>query len=256
MKPILLLFALLSGVAAWAADAVPIQFKAVLVMGTEKRFSLTTEGAARSDWVAAGQEFEGYKVVRYIDTESSLLVSKDGQEFRLRLATAKIGDGDVATATKATLQDAEALLQKMNFESLIGKLLAQQKQAGASMAKQMVAQMGGPGAKSEEVAAFQQKVMDMLFEALDPKALKDDVAKIYSEVFTKEEMNGLSEFYGTPAGRAMIDKQPEISQKMNAVIMPRMMAVMPKIQGMAKEMKAQAAKPGTGAPVAPPPPKN
>jgi len=53
----------------------------------------------------------------------------------------------------------------------------------------------------------------------------------------------LGDFYGTAAGQAMIDKQPEVQKKTMEVMMPRMMAGMAKVGPMAAEFgKAQAEK--------------
>jgi hypothetical protein len=82
---------------------------------------------------------------------------------------------------------------------------------------------------------------------------------VYSQVFSKEELQGLSDFYSTTAGQAFSEKQPELAQKMNEVMMPRMMAMMPKIQAMQKqfgeEMKAKHAAKEAGETAPAPTPK-
>jgi hypothetical protein len=57
-------------------------------------------------------------------------------------------------------------------------------------------------------------------------SLQDDIAGVYSQVFTKDELNGIADFYDTPSGQALLDKQPQIQQKMMQVMMPRMMQAM------------------------------
>lgn len=236
MKKLLLVLSLLWGAAAWAANAVPLNFRALLVMGGEKMFSLTTEGARNQAWVAVGDEFEGFKVVRYVDESSTLVLSRDGQEFTLRLASTKIASAPV----KATIADAQALLRKMNFEQMMAKTIEQQKQASVAMVRQM---FGGKssqdGLTGEDMANFQQKIQEALWSEMKLETMSDEVAKAYSEVFTKDELDGLSEFYGTAAGQSMIAKSPEIQKKMMEIMTPRMMAAMPKIQQMAKEFAAE-----------------
>ena len=42
--------------------------------------------------------------------------------------------------------------------------------------------------------------MDALWAEMKPDDLKNDVAKIYADLFSKEELRGMSDFYATPAG--------------------------------------------------------
>ncbi len=254
MKLRLLLLALAASAALRAADGLPV-FNATLTMGKEHRFVLVSEAGKTSSWLNLGDAFEGYTLKAFDATTSTLDVERDGKTAHLNLAS----DAAVKNAplpTHATLADAEALLNKMHFEEMIEKSLAGQRKAMANMVDQMAAQTNRPGVNKEDFVAFQKKLMDEMMSAIDAGQLKGDVAKIYSEVFTKDEMDGLAAFYSTPSGAALIEKQPEVQQKMQAVMMPRIMAMMPKVQQMAKdfamEQKAKAAAAAAGAaPVAP-----
>jgi uncharacterized protein len=214
------------------------ELRGVLATGTERRFALSEPGGASTAWVTVGQQFAGWKLKAYRAADDVLVLTRDGQDVDLKLSAGTVGEVD---ATKATLADAEALLGKMKFEEMLGKILEQQKQGMAAMTQKMTG--GMKGVDPEEFAAFQAKVMDTMFAELNPEAMRGDMAKIYSEIFTKSELAGLSDFYGTEAGRAMIDKQPELTQKMNELMIPRIMAAMPKVQKLSMEFgREQAAK--------------
>ena len=43
--------------------------------------------------------------------------------------------------------------------------------------------------------------------------LKDEMIGIYAEAFTEEELNEISAFYKTPAGKKVIEKMPELMTK-------------------------------------------
>jgi uncharacterized protein len=108
------------------------------------------------------------------------------------------------------------------------------------------------GVDPQAFADYQKKVMDLVMSSLDPKQMEADTASIYSDVFTKGQLDGLSDFYDSPAGQAYIDKQPEIQTRMQQAMMPRIMAVMPQVQAMAQEFGKQqkaaaAAAAGAGA---------
>ncbi len=44
-------------------------------------------------------------------------------------------------------------------------------------------------------------------------AIKNDLAQIYVEAFTTEELKGLIKFYKTPLGKKVAEKLPELTQK-------------------------------------------
>lgn len=204
--------------------------------GGTRQFSLASPGRGSSAWVKVGQDFDGWDVAEFKPADESLVLKKGGQTLVLKLADGSVVNAPVAAA-KATLADAEEVFRKMDFDRMMSRIVEQQKTAMASMTRQMAA--GRPGMDNPEVAELQKKTMDVLFEAMDLPGMKNDMVKAYSEIFSKDELRGLSDFYGTPAGQAMVDKQPEISQRMNALMMPRMMAAMPKIQEMQKAFAAE-----------------
>lgn len=233
--------------AAEPAGTGPVpELRGLLASGGERRFALFMPSDGQTAWAGIGGSFAGWKLSAYRQAEDALVLVKDGREVLLKLSSSTIGVAD----EKATLADAEAVLGKMKFEEMIGKVLAQQKQGMMAMTKKMT---GSPkGVSQADSDAFQSKSMDLIYEAMKPEEMKADFAKIYSEVFTKSELQGLADFYGSPVGQAMIDKQPEIQQKTMAVMMPRIMAAMPKVQQLSVDFaKEQAAKQAAAASATP-----
>ena len=231
-----------------AAPAKP-EFRGMLATKKEKRFLLSTPGVSNSEWVVVGDSFQGWKLESYNDADSTLLLKQsDGTQFTLSMADKKVTPGEL----KATVADADRVLKKMHFAEMMNKVLEQQKQA---MIQMMARQGGGklpPGTTREEMAAFQAKVLDKVFSQIQGSDMENDIAQIYSNVFTPDELNGLADFYDTPTGQALIAKQPAVQQQMMQVMMPRMMALQPQIQQMTSDFKAQqAAKAAAAAPAAP-----
>lgn len=225
-----------------AATGEPV-LRGVLVTGSEKLFSLSIPGSAPA-WVEVGKTFEGWKVAEYREASNALVLTRDGVEKVLSLASSVISASELA-GTAASLEDAESLLNQMRFDEMMTKTIEQQKDATIKMMSQMFKGQGSTKspADSADFEAFQSKAMDVMFEAMDLPGMKKDVAKIYTEVFTKEELRAQADFYATAGGKAMLDKQPAMQQKMMAVMAPRMMAAMPKVQALGVEFgKEQAAK--------------
>jgi hypothetical protein len=218
----------------------------MLSAGGARRFALAVPSGTQA-WVGVGEAFAGWTVADYDAASDTLVLSKDGRQVSLGLSNSVLGvaapAGSTAAGgnTKATLADAEEALGKMRFEQMMGKLLEQQKKSAAVLVRQVAAQAGA--SLTEADAAFQARLLDAMFAELNADALRGDIARAYSEVFTKEELQGLASFYTSPAGQAMADKQPEIAQKLSDAMTPRLMAALPKAQQMAREhAAAQAAK--------------
>ena len=236
----------LLGVAAVrAAEPAAPELRGMLATGADRRFALSIPGDNQTAWIAVGDNFAGWKLSAYRASEDALVLNKDGKEVLLKLSASKI---DVADA-KATLADAEAVLNKMKFDDMIGKVLEQQKKASVGIMKTMMGNV--KGVDPTDVVAFQSKVMDAFYAAMKPTEMKTDFARVYSDVFTKGELQGLADFYGTPTGQALIEKQPEVQKKTMEIMMPRMMAAMPQVQKLSAEFaKEQAAKKAAAAPPA------
>jgi uncharacterized protein len=253
-----LLILALATTVALHADPIPV-FNATLTMGKEHRFVLVSEAGKSSSWLKLGDSFEGYTVKAFDAKAAALDLERDGKITRVML----VGDAAVANApmpTPGTIADAENVLRVMKFYEMLKKVAAQQSKAMEPMMRQMTSQM--KGVDQEKLIAFQKKIMDEMMSVITGPETQAAMAKAYSEVFSKDELDGLANFYSTPVGQAVTDKQPEVSQKLNAFLMPRIMQTMPKIQQMAKDFAAeqkaaQAAAPAESAalatPATPPP---
>lgn len=264
MKKLLAFFAAaLVAATSSAADQAPL-FNAALTMGKEQRFLLVSQPEGKSSgFLALGETFAGYTVKAFDAKTSTLDLERDGQITKVTLVgNAAIGNAP-ALAIPATVADAEAMLNKIHFEDLLERAMQGQKKMLAAQFQRMSQQMAAQGADPTDVAAFQKKLTDEVFGAMDPKTLKGDVSRIYSEVFTKDDLSQISAFYDTPLGQTMLSKQPEVQEKLGTIIQGRMMDVMPKVQQMSRDFAVQqkakrdAAKAaGGGAPAAPAPASN
>lgn len=139
----------------------------------------------------------------------------------------------------ASLAEAEAVLKAMRYDDTLDRILAQQKRAVIGITQRMTARLSLPGTSPEEIAAFQQKAMDAAWGEIKPAEIHAEVARIYSEIFTQDQLYDIASFYGTPAGQALVSKTPEVQQKIVAALMPRLMRVVPKIQQMARDFAEQ-----------------
>ena len=232
MKIRLFVFALASTLALQAADPAPV-FNATLTVGKEHRFVLISAAGKTSSFLKLGDTFEGYAIKAYDPKTSTLDLEHDGKIVHVTLA----GDAAVANAplpaTPATIADAAAVLGKIHIEDLLARSIAGQKKIFTSQIEKIGQNF--PNADKDDLAVFQKKVMDEFEATLDVSKMKDDITRVYSETFTKDELDQISAFYDTPLGQTLLAKQPEIQSKMQQAIMPRMAELGPKIQSMARD---------------------
>jgi|TARA_B100001964_G_C13870141_1_gene438307 hypothetical protein len=63
---------------------------------------------------------------------------------------------------------------------------------------------------AEEKEQLKNIYRDWFENDIDRKAVKEEMAKIYAEAFTAEEINELNKFYSTPIGQKFLEKSPEL----------------------------------------------
>lgn len=221
-----------------AAAGLPI-FNATLSVGKEHRFVLIDESGKSSAFLPLGSTFAGYKLKSFDPKSDVLELEKDGQISRVSLVADAATLQATVEAAAPTITDANAVLNKMRFDDLMERVIAQQRKAIRASFQQMTPRLVAQGSSAEEVSAFQKKMMDEVMTALDPQHMKSDMAKIYSDVFTKNELDDMSSFFSTPLGEMMSAKQPVVQERLGAAVQGRMVEVMPRVQRMGMEFAQQ-----------------
>lgn len=243
MKLKVLILAAATAVSALAADSVPL-FNAVFSTGNTHRFVLTELDGKPSAWLNLGDSYDGYKLAAYDPATSTLELEKDGKTVKIRLVNAAAVK-DAPAPTAATLADAQELFKVMRFEEMMGRIAEQQKKTLGPMIQQSLAtaaaRMKLNDAEKEEFLAAQKTQFDEMMSSIAGPDMRQDMEQAYSEIFTKDELAGLADFYHTPAGQALIDKTPAVSAKIQSLMLPRMQQGIAKIQQSAKDYAASIA---------------
>ena len=61
------------------------------------------------------------------------------------------------------------------------------------------------------------KQMQSMFDSYNDAAFRQDVAKVYADIYTEQEMREIVAFMQSPTGRKMIAKQPELTQRIGTL---------------------------------------
>ena len=127
---------------------------------------------------------------------------------------------------------AEELLQLTQSDQMMKMMEPMMKGMTAQMDKVMPA---GQRAKAGEM---QGKIMALVGERLS--RAKPAFAKIYTETYTEEELDGILAFYKSPAGRALLQKMPEVMQRLVPLMVQMMGDLQPEIKTMMEGMKEKS----------------
>ncbi len=221
------------------------ELQGILVVGHDRRFAVVTAQGERSGWITIGDEFAGWKAVEYADKESALVLGRDNQRITARLRTGTVRPGAPGETTKATVAEADEMLDKMKFDAMWDQIATEQKKAMVGAMRQQAApEFTKARLKPDEIETLLDRMGQAVVGGLNSEAMRKDFARIYSEVYTKDELQGMAAFYDTAAGKAWNAKQPEVQQKLMQAMMPRVMQGMPAAQKIAADYFRQRGQAG------------
>lgn len=142
---------------------------------------------------------------------------------------------------------AEELVELSQAKQMSKQIIAQMTPMQMQIVKSMRPETHLSDAQLEAILTETSTIMR---EELEPSinALIDDMTPIYAEVYTKEELQGVVDFYKSPVGASFLSKQSLAVEKSMAVstqwaqeVIPGVMArAMPRIQAKVKAMTEEA----------------
>lgn len=253
MSPSRLLAALYLGLACVALAATPRtaapELHGIIFTGQDHRFALVGSGGEFYGWVAVGARVGDWTVGEYVAADESLVLSRDSERVTVRLSDGVVGDAPASSTVAERVAEADEVLGKMQFEALWDRTVEEQKKGiiGA-MRQQATAEFAKIGLPQPEIDTLLEKMGAVVVSGMQSDVMRQDFARIYSEVYTKDELRGMANFYDTAAGRAWAQKQPEVQQKLMQTMMPRVMQGMPAAQKLAADYLRQRAPAAAPAP--------
>lgn len=142
---------------------------------------------------------------------------------------------------------AEELVELSQAKQMSKQIITQMAPAQIQIIKSMAPETDLSDAQLEAILTDTAAIMR---EELEPAiaGLIDDMTPVYAEVYTKEELQGVVDFYKSPVGESFLSKQSLAVEKSMAVstqwaqeVIPGVMArAMPRIEARVKAMKEEA----------------
>jgi hypothetical protein len=136
------------------------------------------------------------------------------------------------------LVKAELLLTAMHVEQQQKEMMDQMSQMVLGQVKQQMKNQGPVSdAEMAKMEERQKRLFALVAETTSWKNMKPVFIRAYADTFTEAELDGIIAFYATPAGRAMVAKQPALNTKIMGSVQAQMQDLMPKIEAIMKEQQ-------------------
>ena len=141
-----------------------------------------------------------------------------------------------ASADDASRQaKAAKLLELTNVSQMMNQMMDQMK----TMAQRQMASLNMPADQAAAAGESTDQMMNLIKEKLSWEKLQPLYTKLYSDVYTEEELDGIVAFYSSPAGHAMVAKQPQLMAKSMELIQPLMGNLQAEIMKTVQDLKAK-----------------
>ena len=137
------------------------------------------------------------------------------------------------------------LMKAMQLETLLNQALKQMDE-GMSKGMEQGLEKALKGkeltpAQKAAVTKFRDKFDATIKEELAFTKVKDIYQQSYRETFTQDEVDAITAFYKSPAGKALTEKYPTAMQKSNSLMQARIGPLTNKLQTMMDEFIRQLA---------------
>jgi uncharacterized protein len=124
---------------------------------------------------------------------------------------------------------AEELLQLTQGDQLMKSMEPMMKGMLAQADKDMSAE------QRAKVGDLQEKILELV--ATNLNKAKPALVKVYSDTYSEDEIDGILAFYKSPAGKAFIQKMPEVMQRSMPVMMQMIGDLQPELKKMMEGIK-------------------
>ena len=142
-----------------------------------------------------------------------------------------------ALAERPADADIDRLLEVMDMETMLAGMIQQMSQSQEAM----VAETFGKDLSEADRARMRglvAKSQARVNERMSWTVLEPIFRKVYAQVFTKEEVDAMTAFYGSPTGTSILRKSPQAMALSMQEMQPLMQQLMQDLQQDLRDMSA------------------
>ncbi|HMD62082.1 MAG TPA: DUF2059 domain-containing protein [Opitutaceae bacterium] len=136
----------------------------------------------------------------------------------------------------AQVELARQVIKSMHADRMIDQISAQMQ----SMAAQALNLNSAKMTPEQKAAAAKVSSQVMALSLDSAKGMLDKLDVVYAEVYSPAELKAMKAFFDSPEGVSMLQKQPQIMQKLMPYVTSMQRDLIPKIQKITEEARAEA----------------
>jgi hypothetical protein len=141
----------------------------------------------------------------------------------------------VAPADRASDASLHRLLEVQQARKIVETMSQQMDVVFTNSLNQMLAGKHLNPKQQEVVDKSRIKMRDLFKDVMSWEVMEPLYMKVYADTFTQKEIDGMTAFYSSPVGHAVIQKMPLVLTNSMAEMQKRMGTLFPKVQQIAKE---------------------
>jgi len=158
-------------------------------------------------------------------------------------AVLAVGPGYGQDKDAAKRAKVEELMTTMHVDSMMDQMTTMAKAQAEQATQGMPTDTMTPEQK-KIFADFREKSLDLVMGTVSYKALEPEIVKLYTDTFTEEEIDGITSFYKSPTGQALLNKTPQLMSAMMQFMQGKIADLQPKLKALTdqftKDMAAAA----------------
>lgn len=139
-----------------------------------------------------------------------------------------------AQADAAKLALAREVIAAVQADKMIDSMLAQLKQMAAQTA---AVPADATPEQRQKAEALQAEILTLSMKAA--RGLINQMDQVYADVYSEAELQAMKAFFGSPEGRSMIAKQPQIMARIMPLAQKMQQDLMPQIQQLVQAAQAK-----------------
>ena len=153
------------------------------------------------------------------------------------LISALLISTSVFASEPSSLQLASKLIKQLNIDAQ-SEVMAKNMR---DMQARQISQLKLPPEAMPAVNEYLDKQLALLFSIFKSDEMRNDYAKAYMNVYSKEELKEIVAFYDSPAGIKMLEKTPELTTTIMKVAEKYVMEIQPESLKLREELKKSLA---------------
>lgn len=144
-----------------------------------------------------------------------------------------------AMAEPASEDSIRRLLTEIRAQSVVDTVLAQLNSQMDDAVQQALKGSPPTASQQQAIAKMKDRVLAVMKEELSWEMLEPLYVRFYKESYTEDEIAGMLAFFKTPAGQAVTNKMPLVTQKIMQETQQMTLRLTPKLQKIQQEFCAE-----------------